>query len=98
MSETAAELQANHKRGERFVINVLWSWTGVAASLFQGIVIMRFLIRSLGAEHYGMWLQVFSILNYFAYFDLGLNPAITNFSARFLAVRNYEKINELINT
>jgi len=98
MSETAAQLQSNHQRGERFLINVLWSWTGVAASLFQGIVIMRFLIQSLGAEHYGMWLQVFSILNYFQYFDLGLNPAITNFSARFLAVRNYEKINEVINT
>jgi O-antigen/teichoic acid export membrane protein len=98
MPETAAELKANHKRGERFLINVLWSWTGVAASLFQGIVIMRFLIQSLGAEHYGIWLQVFSILNYFWYFDLGLNTAVCNFSARFLAVNNHEKINELINT
>jgi O-antigen/teichoic acid export membrane protein len=98
MSETAAQLKANHQRGERFLINVLWSWTGVAASLFQGIVIMRFLIQSLGAEHYGIWLQVFSILNYFWYFDLGLNTAVCNFSARFLAVSDHEKINQLINT
>jgi O-antigen/teichoic acid export membrane protein len=98
MSQTSAELKANHQRGERFLINVLWSWTGVAASLFQGIVIMRFLIQSLGAEHYGIWLQVFSILNYFWYFDLGLNTAVCNFSARFLAIRDHEKINELIST
>lgn len=98
MSETATEQKANHQRGERFLINVLWSWTGVVASLFQGIIITRFLIQSLGAEHYGIWLLVFSILNYFWYFDLGLNTAVCNFSARFLAVRNYDKINELIST
>ncbi len=98
MSETTAEEKANKQRSERFLINVLWSWTGVVASLFQGIIIMRFLIQSLGEEHYGIWLQVFSILNYFWYFDLGLNTAVTNFCARFLAVRNHQKINELINT
>ena len=80
------------------MINVLWSWTGVAASLFQGIFITRFLIQSLGVEHYGIWLQVFSILNYFWYFDLGLNSAVTNFCARYLAVRNHAKINEVIST
>src|SRR5437763_1020031 len=97
MSATSIEA-TDQKRGERFVINVLWSWTGVAASLFQGILIMRFLIQSLGEEHYGIWLQVFSILNYFWYFDLGLNSAVTNFCARFIAVRNHEKINEVIST
>src|SRR5438270_1395521 len=98
MSQAATEQITNHQRGERFLINVLWSWTGVAASLFQGIFITRFLIQSLGVEHYGIWLQVFSILNYFWYFDLGLNSAVTNFCARYLAVHNHEKINEVIST
>jgi O-antigen/teichoic acid export membrane protein len=97
-SETAAAEKASNERGERFLTNVLWSWTGVAASLFQGIIITRFLIQSLGVEHYGIWLQVFSILNYFWYFDLGLNTAVTNFCARFSAVRNHAKINEVIST
>ena len=43
-------------------------------------------------------LQVFSILNYFWYFDLGLNSAVTNFCARYIAVHNHDKINELIST
>src|ERR1700687_4117908 len=85
-------------RGERFVINVLWSWTGVAANLFVGFIITPIIIRRLGAEHYGIWGLTFSILHYFWVFDLGLNTAVCNFCARFIAVKDYEKINEVINT
>ncbi len=85
-------------QGHRLITNVLWSWTGVAAGLFQGIVIARFLFKSLGEEHFGMWALIFSILDYFWFFDLGLNSAVTNFCARFLAVKEPEKINEVIST
>jgi len=94
----AAETRPVRPHGERFLVNVLWSWTGVAAGLFMGFVITPIVIRKLGAEHYGIWLQVFSILDYFQFFDLGLNPAITNFCARFLALREHQKINQVINT
>lgn len=87
---------ARHQR--RFVTNVLWSWSGVAASLFQGIIITRIVIRRLGAEQYGIWALIFSILDYFWFFDLGFNPAITNFCARFLAIKDHRKINETIST
>ena len=98
MSQSSGAVQAVRPRGERFVLNVLWSWTGVAASFFTGFVVTPIVIRKLGAEHYGIWLQVFSILEYFAFFDLGFNPAITNFCARFLAVRDDLSINRVINT
>jgi O-antigen/teichoic acid export membrane protein len=97
MSDAAASAKsADH--GHRFITNVLWSWTGVAASLFQGIVITRFLIQSLDTEQYGIWVLVFSVLDYFWLFDLGLNSAVTNFCARFLARKEPEKINEVMST
>jgi O-antigen/teichoic acid export membrane protein len=98
MAQSTAATQPVHSRGERFALNVLWSWTGVAASVFTGFVITPLLIRKLGPEHYGIWLQVFSILDYFWVFDLGFNPAIVNFCASFLAVDDHRKINEVINT
>jgi O-antigen/teichoic acid export membrane protein len=98
MPQSPAATQTERPRGERFVLNVLWSWTGVAASIFTGFVITPLLIRKLGPEHYGIWLQVFSILDYFWFFDLGFNPAIANFCARFLALRDHQKINQVINT
>jgi O-antigen/teichoic acid export membrane protein len=85
-------------RGEQFVINVLWSWTVVAASLFVGFIITPFIIRRLGAEQYGIWGLIFSILDYFWFFDLGLNSAVCNFCAHFIAVKDHEKINEVIST
>ena len=98
MAQGPAASPAVRPRGERFVLNVLWSWTGVAASVFTGFVITPLLIRKLGPEHYGIWLQVFSILDYFWFFDLGFNPAIANFCARFLALEDHRKINQVINT
>src|SRR5437879_4821627 len=85
-------------RGERFVTNVLWGWLAVGVNLIVGLVLSRYIVRKLGAERYGIWVLVFSILDYFWFFDLGLNTAVTNFCARYLATREPEKINEVINT
>jgi O-antigen/teichoic acid export membrane protein len=98
MPKSAVPEQTVRPRGERFVINVLWSWTGVVANLFVGFIITPYIIRRLGGEQYGIWLQIFSILEYFWFLDLGLNTAVCNFCARFIAVKNYEKINEVMNT
>jgi len=98
MPEASVEAASAGHHQRRFVTNVLWSWSGVAASLFQGIIITRIVIRRLGPEHYGIWALIFSILDYFWFFDLGLNPAITNFCARFLATKDDRKINETIST
>lgn len=95
---SASEAKAPVHQGHRLITNVLWSWTGVIAGLFQGIVIARFLLKSLGEEHYGMWALIFSILDYFWFFDLGLNSAVTNFCARFRAAGETHKINEVIST
>jgi O-antigen/teichoic acid export membrane protein len=98
MSEAATVAKAPVHRGQRLITNVLWSWTGVLASLFQGIVITRLLIKSLDAQHYGTWVLVFTILDYFWFFDLGLNTAVTNFCARFIAIKEPARINEVIST
>lgn len=98
MPQPAVEEKPARRRGERFVINVLWSWTGVAANLFVGIFITRYIFLKLGKEQYGIWALIFSVLDYFWFFDLGLNTAVCNFCARFIAIKDHEKINEVINT
>jgi O-antigen/teichoic acid export membrane protein len=85
-------------KSKRFVINVLWSWTGVAANLAVAVLLNPYVIRKLGAVRYGIWVLIFSILDYFGFFDLGLNTAVANFCARYEASGEPEKINEVINT
>src|ERR1700686_3227509 len=98
MPQTLAAEKPARPHGERFVVNVLWSWTGVAANLFVGFIITPFIIRRLGVEQYGIWGLIFSVLDYFWFFDLGLNTAVCNFCARFIAVKDNEKINQVIST
>jgi len=98
MPQASAPAPAAEQQQHRFLTNVLWSWTGVAASFVQGIIIARLVLHKLGAEHYGIWTTIFSILEYFWFFDLGPQSAITNFCARFLALRDPRKINEVIST
>ena len=98
MPPAAEEPASPSGRGERFVTNVLWGWLAVGVNLLIGIVFSRYIVSKLGAERYGIWVLVFSILDYFWFFDLGLNTAVTNFCARDQATREPEKINEVINT
>ncbi len=85
-------------KSKRFVINVLWSWTGVATNLAVALLLNPYVIRKLGEVRYGIWALIFSILEYFGFFDLGLNTAVANFCARYEASGEPEKINEVINT
>jgi O-antigen/teichoic acid export membrane protein len=98
MPEASAAVPTVEHQQHRFLTNVLWSWTGVAASFFSGIIIPPFVLRRLGTEHLGIWNTIFSILEYFWFFDLGLQSAITNFCARFLALGDSRRINEVIST
>src|SRR5258705_12511005 len=99
MAETTTEEQsAPEQRGGRFFLNVLWGWLGVGVNLLVGVVLSRYMVRKLGAERYGLWALVFSILDNFWFFDLGLNTAVTNFCATYAARKEPDKINELINT
>lgn len=86
------------RRSQRFYSNVLWGWLGVAVNLLVGIVLSRYIVRQLGPERYGIWVLVFSLLDNLWIFDLGLNTAVTNFCARYLATGEPQKINDVINT
>jgi O-antigen/teichoic acid export membrane protein len=82
----------------RFLTSVLWNWLGVAISLFIGFILSPYIVRRLGAERYGIWALVFALLDYFWFFDFGMNTAIVNFSARYRTAGQPEKLNALINT
>jgi O-antigen/teichoic acid export membrane protein len=86
------------KAGERFVTNVLWSWTGVAVQLLPGFVVTPYLIFKLGDERYGIWAVVFSLVGYYALVDLGFRSAAVRYAAHFHALGEHQEINELVNT
>jgi O-antigen/teichoic acid export membrane protein len=81
-----------------FVVSVLWSWLGLAASLISGLVLTPFMLRKVGATGYGVWTLVFALAESYWVFDFGIRSATTHFSARYRAVSDDQGLNELINT
>jgi O-antigen/teichoic acid export membrane protein len=98
MAESAASALPTASKSKRFMMNVLWSWSGVATNLAVALLLNPYMIRKLGPERYGIWALIFTVIDYFWFFDLGLNSAVANFCARYWANQETEKINEVINT
>ncbi len=94
----SASLQQPSKRRKRFLGSVLWSWSGVAASIFAGILLTPITIRKLGAEGYGVWIIVITLADYLGLMDLGFRSATIKYTAHYRAMGEPGKVNETINT
>jgi O-antigen/teichoic acid export membrane protein len=97
VENTPPEDQAS-PQGRQFVVNVIWNWTGVAASLFTGLLLSPYLIRKLGPDGYGVWSLSFALVEYYAFFDLGVRSANVKYVAHYWATGDREKVGEVIST
>ena len=85
-------------RSQRFVLNVIWNWAGVAISLITGFLLSPYLFRKLGAEGYGIWALTFSIIEYYWLLDLGVRSATAKFVAHYWAMEEPAKLSEVVST
>jgi O-antigen/teichoic acid export membrane protein len=86
------------KRGERFFHSVMWSWLGVAVSIFTGIFLSAYIIHKVGHVAAGVWALIFSVVENFGIMDFGFRSATLKYSAHYRALGEPEKVNETINT
>src|SRR5580658_6723984 len=96
MVPTAAE--GTSRRSERFFHSVLWSWFGVAVSIFSGILLSPYIIRKLGDEGNGVWVLIFALADNFGMMDLGFRSATAKYTAHYRATGELDKLNETLNT
>src|SRR5580658_9435831 len=96
MVPTAAE--GTSRRSERFFHSVLWSWFGVAVSIFSGILLSPIIIRTLGDEGNGVWVIIFAVADSFGMMDLGFRSATAKYTAHYRATGELDKLNETLNT
>src|ERR1022692_2554439 len=86
------------RRASRFFAGVLWNWVGVALNIAIGLLLSPYFIRKLGPERYGIWVLVFTLVDYLWFFDLGFNTSVTQFVAKYRARNEPDQINRVINT
>jgi O-antigen/teichoic acid export membrane protein len=85
-------------RSERFFHSVVWSWFGVAVSLFAGVLLSPYIIRHLGDEGNGVWVLIFALADNFGMMDLGFRSATAKYTAHYRATGELDKVNETLNT
>lgn len=68
------------------------------ANAIVGIIMMPFIIHSLGDKMYGLWIFVGSFLGYYGLMDFGLNSAVQRFISRAIGISDHKEINKVINT
>ncbi|UCC95043.1 MAG: polysaccharide biosynthesis protein [Candidatus Omnitrophota bacterium] len=62
------------------------------------LMLMPFIIRSLGNRMYGLWIVVGTFTGYYWLFDLGLGSAIQRYVSRAIGRKDYHEANVVINT
>jgi len=81
---------------KRFLVNVVWSWIGVAVNLLLGIVLSPIIVRRLGVERYGVWVLLFSTMDYLRLLDFGFRSAVINRCARYKARQEWTEVNQTV--
>ena len=97
-ADTVEEMPQPAGRALRFLRNVLWNWMGTAVSMAAGLLLAPLLIRTLGVDGYGVWVLVFSLMEYYEVLDFGFRSAVVKYAAHYYTLNEPEQLNAVINT
>ena len=89
---------ASDTRRPTFLHNVAWGWLGVAVNLAIGILLMPLIIAKLGVDRYGLWVLIFSVVDYVRVLDFGFRAAVINGVARFRERQDWNGVNRTLVT
>lgn len=67
-------------------------------SIVIGLLMMPFLISTLGNDQYGLWIVIGSIVGTYYLLDLGFNQAVTRYVSQFIHQNDPTSANKIINT
>jgi O-antigen/teichoic acid export membrane protein len=70
----------------------------IFATAAATLLIMPFIIHTLGDRMYGIWTLVATFIGYYGTLELGLSTAVTRYIARALATEDHEECNRIFNT
>jgi len=65
---------------------------------FTALMLMPFVIHSLGDNIYGLWILIGSFLGYYGLMDFGLSSAVQRFVSRAIGESSQDKVSRIINT
>lgn len=70
----------------------------MAVQMATAFIITPLLVHNLGKEQYGIWVLVFSVINYMSFLDFGMKQSLARHLPKYYAVKDYHKLNEVLNS
>lgn len=70
----------------------------VGVNIVIGMMMLRYNMRELGVETYGLWMLAASVTAYFTVLDMGYGSAVVRFVAEFRTRRDARALNETLST
>lgn len=78
--------------------SVLANWAGFAVHAIATFLLTPYVLGKLGPERYGAWILTCSLVGYYGMLDLGFRAGLNQFMTRDLARRDYDALNQTINS
>ena len=97
-ADTGADAPRSAPPRHGFLTNVLWNWIGVAVNIAVTFILSPIIIRNLGMERYGVWVLLFSTMDYMRILDVGFRAAVSNSCARLRAREDWDGVNRTVTT
>ena len=91
----------HHPREHALVIlarNVSTRYVLIVVNVLIGLVMLRYNVRHLGQDTYGLLILATSVTAYFTVFDFGYGSAVVRYVAEFRARRDVKALNETLST
>jgi O-antigen/teichoic acid export membrane protein len=75
------------------VRNIASNWAGYAVQVAVAFFLTPFILHALGEARYGVWTLAVGLTGYYGLLDLGFSAGITQYLTRYLAAKDFDKLN-----
>lgn len=84
--------------GRQFLKNIFASWAGFGQRVLITFFFTPFITGHLSEARYGAWVIIFATLDYLSMVDIGMKQALVRFISKSLGEKNYDRVNQVLNT
>lgn len=82
----------------KIIWNITANTAGTVVSMLSGLLVMPYLIRTLGSGTYGLWILIGTMAGYFGVLDLGVSAALGRLVAAHRARGEHDQVNRVMST
>lgn len=83
---------------EKIGRNVLYTYAAYFLKIAVGIVLIPYIVETIGNERFGLWVIVAVVTQYFGLADLGIAHPFSKYVAEYYSRREYGMVNKVVST